>query len=234
MGAVHITATKWEELTKAVMRVKIGAMKPTLIAIPLLCLFYTLTSGSASPRIEQHGTISLLSAFRSMSNNTSSTPEARPVKSVKVTQDYDVRQHSVITAARLDQFLGGVLRDKGYKIIQEARKNKICPITLAAIAMHESTNGTSRVAREKNNVFGIFLKGKLHKFKNVDDSIEFTADLLSRDQYCGGKNYTIGKIQKLYCPVGAKNDPSSLNKHWLGGVLRNMKKLWGESIYVTV
>ena len=207
-------------------------MKAILIAILLLCSLYALSSGSVSPRTEQHNTISLLNAFRDMSGK--SAPEARPVKSVKVTQDYDVRQHSVITAARLDQFLDGVLTGKGHKFIQEARNNNICPIALAAIAMHESANGTSKVAREKNNVFGIFLKGKLHKFKNVDESIEFTADLLSKRQYCGGSNYTIGKIQKIYCPVGAKNDPSSLNKNWLGGVLRNMRKLWGESIYIVI
>ncbi len=180
--------------------------------------------------------ITLLEAFRDMAANIKnkvSPPKAKPVKSISLSKDYDVRQHSVITSGRLDMFLGGVLKNKGQKFIEEARKNNLCPIFFAAICMHESANGESKFSRERNNVFGIFKNGKYHTFNSVDECIEYSAKLLGGKLYSGGKNYTIVRIQQIYCPVGAKNDPRGLNKYWLNGVIDKMKKLWGEKIFVT-
>lgn len=179
--------------------------------------------------------IALLDAFRDMANSVKDAimrPKARPVKEVEVSKNYDVRQYSVITSGRLDQFLGGVLKNKGQKFIEVARQNNICPIFFAAICMHESANGASKFSREKNNVFGIFKNGKYHNFESVDECIEFAGKLLGGRLYVKGGNYTVLKIQKVYCPVGAKNDPQGLNKYWLDGILSKMKKLWGEKVFV--
>lgn len=170
--------------------------------------------------------------------NYSSVPKATEVKFLKIAANYDCRSRSIVMADRLDSQLGGVLADKGQKIIDEARKNNLCPVFLAAVAMHESANGESKCARDKNNTFGIFdSKTRRHKyFTNVDECIEFSARLLGKSKlYCGGNNYTIAAIQKIYCPVGAKNDPNSLNKYWLTGIISKMKKIWKEdSICVAV
>ena len=176
--------------------------------------------------------VKLLDAFREMALNAKRifVPKAKPVKTVSLSKDYNIHNHSIIASGRLDQFLGGVLAGKGEKFLAEARKNNICPIFLVAIAMHESANGKSLFAREKNNVFGIFLKGKYHTFECVDECIEFSAKLLAGRLY--SKNPTIVGVQRIYCPVGAKNDPKSLNKYWLGGVLDKMEKLWGKTIYL--
>lgn len=178
--------------------------------------------------------ITLLEAFREMAASVkkSVSPKARPLKSVSLSKNYDVRQYSVISSARLDMFLGGVLKNKGEKFIEEARKNNLCPIFFVAICMHESANGESKFSRERNNVFGIFKNGKYHTFESVDECIEFSAKLLGGKLYSGGSNYTILKIQQIYCPVGAKNDPQKLNKYWLLGILNNMKRIWGEKIFV--
>lgn len=180
--------------------------------------------------------IALLDAFRDMANSVKDAivrPKARPVKVVKISPSYDVRQHSIVTGSRLNDVLGGVLKNKGDKFVQEARKNNLCPIFFAAICMHESANGASKFSREKNNVFGIFKNGKYHTFESVDECIEFSAKLLGTSKlYAGGKNFTVLGIQKVYCPVGAKNDPQGLNKHWLGGVLDKMTKIWGTELYV--
>lgn len=175
---------------------------------------------------------SLLEAFRSMAAKTKAvfSPKASPVKAVPLSKHYSIHNHSVVTAARLDMFLRGVLSGKGSVLIREARKNNICPLFLSAIAIHESANGKSLFARTKNNVFGIYLKGKYHSFSSVDECIGFTAKLLNGRIY--SKNPTVGGVQRIYCPVGAKNDPKSLNKYWLDGVLSKMKMLWGETIYV--
>lgn len=183
--------------------------------------------------------ISLLDAFRGMASKmhqsiSSKILKAQPVKMVSVTENYDVRQHSVITAARLNMFLKGVLRDKGGLFIRVARDNNICPIVLAAIAMHESADGKSKFAYDRNNVFGIYLRGKYHYFNSVEECVEYTGKLLGGKLYCGGRNYTVKKIQQIYCPVGANNDPRGINKYWLSGVLNKMKILWGAEIFVVI
>ena len=179
---------------------------------------------------------SLINVFKNLTSKIKSSvaPKAKPVKSITISSNYDVRQHSVITSGRLDMFLGGVLKNKGSLFIEVARKNNICPITFAAIAMHESANGNSKFARERNNVFGIYLKGKYHYFDSVEECIEYSGKLLGGKLYCGGRNYTIKKIQQIYCPVGANNDPRGINKYWLSGVLNKMKTLWGEEIFVVI
>lgn len=206
-------------------------------------VFITIAFAASSPRassqvqeepVEQK--ISLVQAFKNMVSKIkgSIVHKARPVKSIALSSNYDVRQHSVIASGRLDMFLGGVLKNKGSLLIEVARKNNICPITFAAIAMHESANGNSKFARERNNVFGIYLKGKYHYFDSVEECIEYSGKLLGGKLYCGGRNYTIKKIQQIYCPVGANNDPRGINKYWLSGVLNKMKTLWGEEIFVVI
>ena len=181
----------------------------------------------------------LLEVFREMASNAYNAvnpPKAQQVKAVEISANYDCRSWSIVTAGGLNEELGGVLSGKGDLILKEARKNDLCPIFFAAVAMHESANGKSKCAREKNNTFGIFdAKTGRHKaFNSVNECIEFSAKLLGKSKlYCGGKNFTIAKIQKIYCPVGAKNDPSSLNQYWMNGVIASMKKIWNEkTIYV--
>lgn len=209
----------------------------------LACLGLTIHLSYAETtkaKAEQKKSFKLIDAFKSMAGEVKKVfaPKAKPLKqtrAVKVSSSYDVRQHSIITSHRLNDVLGGVLKGKGQKFIDEARKNNLCPIFFAAICMHESANGQSKFSREKNNIFGIFKNGKYHSFDSVDECIEFAAKLLGRSKlYAGGKAVTVGAIQKVYCPVGAKNDPKGLNIYWLEGVLSKMKKIWGESVYVTI
>ena len=191
-------------------------------------------------KIEKKKSFKLIDAFKSMAGEVQKvfTPKARPlsqVKVVKVSNSYDVRQHSIITGSRLNDVFGGVLKGKGDKFVSEARKNNLCPIFFAAICMHESANGNSKFSREKNNVFGIFKNGKYHSFNSVDECIEFAAKLLGMSKlYAGGKNWTILGIQKVYCPVGAKNDPKGLNGYWLHGVQDKMIRIWGKELMVKI
>jgi hypothetical protein len=184
-------------------------------------------------RAQTNEKISLVDAFRLMAANTKNVfaPKARPVHVVSLTKDYNIHNYSVIASGRLDAFFQGVLSGKGQKFIEEARKNNICPLFLAAIAMHESANGKSLIARTKNNVFGIYLNKKYHSFRSVDECIEYAAKLLAGKIY--RKNPTIAGVQKIYCPVGAANDPKGINKYWLSGVMSKMRLFWGENIYVT-
>ena len=125
------------------------------------------------------------------------------------------------------------MKGKGQKLIDEARKNNLCPIFFAAVCAHESDIGKSYLSRQNNNVFGTFIKGKYHTFESVDKSIEYAAKSLGRSKlYAGGDNFTILGIQQTYCPVGAGNDPKGINKYWLGGVMDWMARIWGKEVHI--
>ncbi len=206
------------------------------LTLTIIAIFAATIPFAYAETMKEKKSFKLIDAFREMASGVKKifAPKVKPVKSVIVTQSYDVRQHSIINDNRLNVLLGGVLKGKGQKFIDEARKNDLCPIFFAAICMHESANGTSKFSREKNNVFGIFKNGKYHTFENVDECIEYTAKLLGKSKlYAGGKNFTIVGIQRVYCPVGAANDPKSLNKFWLQGVIDKMVKIWGREVLVT-
>ncbi len=149
-----------------------------------------------------------------------------------VTPDFDVRTMHEVSGDKLDKILGGVLRGKGHVFVEAGRKHGVSPIFLASIAIHESGNGTSDAARDKrHNPVGALVEGKYHRsFDCVEDAIEFMANSLENSShYLRRGNYTVGQIQKVYCPVGAKNDPKGLNKHWLGGVVDWMNKICAQA-----
>ena len=109
--------------------------------------------------------------------------------------------------------------------IDAARENGLDPRALAAIAMHETGNGLSKAFREKNNAMGVSDSSGPKTMSSVRDSIFAQARSLARPGgYYNGKS-TIDEIAGIYAPVGAANDPTSLNQYWAGGVLANYAKL---------
>lgn len=144
----------------------------------------------------------------------------------QVDSSFDVTTEHIVTEDSLNQCLGGVLEGKGAVFLEACEKYRVSPAFIAAIAMHESGNGTSRYAREYNNVAGILTGSKPRKFASVDDCINFTAKLIGTyPPYVKKGKKTVGEIQTVYCPVGAKNDPRGLNKHWTTGVVNSMNRI---------
>jgi hypothetical protein len=158
------------------------------------------------------------------------TPSVAEVREQPISASYNVKNPAVIQSSVLDRVLGGVLKGKGRFIMSECRRAGICPVFVAAVLTHESDNGKSKFAKEKNNVAGIYDgKNKRYRsFGSVDQSITFTVNLLAGKLYAGGKRKSIKSIQQLYCPVGASNDPKGINCHWLGGVQEWMQRLSGQ------
>lgn len=158
----------------------------------------------------------------------------QPTVVQKVSLDYNVSKRAIVTDAVLEAKMSGVLKGFGQYIIEQCRKQGICPVFATAVMMHESANGTSKFAKDKNNVAGIY-DGKNKKYVEFDDvqqCIAFTIELLSNDSYAGKKRQTLSAIQKRYCPVGAANDPKGINDQWAGGVQHWMKVLVGSgSVY---
>lgn len=144
-----------------------------------------------------------------------------------VSANYDVSKRAVISSVHIEPKLDGKLKGFGQYIVEQCRQAHICPLFVTAVMQHESDNGTSRIANKYNNVAGIMTVAGPAVFADVQSCIDFTIKLLSNDSYAGKTRKTIAKIQARYCPVGAANDPTSLNKHWLGGVQNWMQRTLG-------
>ncbi len=118
---------------------------------------------------------------------------------------------------KLNSTLKGKLRNLGETFIEAGRQHNINPNLLASIAMHESGNGTSRATNEKNNIAGMMGKNGLRQYGSVEESIFDMARNLRKNYLDKGVD-TIAKIGAKYAPVGADNDPTGLNNHWVKGV----------------
>jgi beta-N-acetylglucosaminidase len=124
-----------------------------------------------------------------------------------------------LSAESLDQVLGGKLTGMGEVFIQAGKKYNIDPALLTAIAQHETGNGKSKAAIEKNNIAGMMGKNGLRSYGSVEESIMDMARNLSKN-YLGQGLDTISKIGAKYAPIGAGNDPTGLNNYWVRGVTK--------------
>lgn len=124
----------------------------------------------------------------------------------------------------LNQMLEGKLRGTGDIFVRAGKHYNIDPTLLASISIHETGNGKSRAANEKNNVAGMMGAGGLKSYATVEDSIMDMARNLSKNYLNKGLT-TIAQIGAKYAPVGASNDPTGLNNHWVNGVSKYMNKL---------
>jgi hypothetical protein len=116
------------------------------------------------------------------------------------------------------------------KTFEEAgAKYGVAPQILAAIAMHETANGTSSAFRNKNNAMGVSDKSGPIAMASVEESIDKMASLLGKGINEGTGPYanakTIDDIARVYAPPGAGNDPRNLNQFWTRGVSSNLQKL---------
>lgn len=88
---------------------------------------------------------------------------------------------------------------------------------LLAISKHETGRWTSNAFINKNNLGGIMGRDGLKVYNTLDEGIEAFVSLLKRRYFEQGLD-TIEKIQPVYCPLFADNDPYNQNQYWLSGV----------------
>lgn len=110
-----------------------------------------------------------------------------------------------------------------YKIKKTAEQYDIDWKLAVAIARHETGNYTSELFKEKNNIGGIYVNGEFKKFETLNDGIDYFVRLL-KNYYIQKGLDTPEKIQPVYAPIGAKNDPHNLNSHWTS----NVKSIYAE------
>ncbi|MEC1522163.1 glucosaminidase domain-containing protein [Neobacillus niacini] len=130
----------------------------------------------------------------------------------------------------LNAHLKGVLQNTGHFFQEAGKKYNIDPALLAAISIHETGNGTSNAARFKFNVAGMMGKNGLKTYSSIEESIFDMARNL-RQNYLDKGKLTIAQIGAKYAPIGAANDPTQLNNHWVTGVQRYFDTLTTGSNY---
>jgi len=140
-------------------------------------------------------------------------------------------QTAVSTAVFDASRLPSGLQPHAQEFAAAGAKYGVDPKILAAIAMHETGNGTSSAFKNKNNAMGVSDASGPVDTGTVGASIDKMARLLAagvqgKGPYAGKK--TIAEIAKVYAPEGAGNDPKNLNKFWTDGVEGNVTKLGGD------
>ncbi|WP_042355964.1 glucosaminidase domain-containing protein [Bacillus rubiinfantis] len=133
-------------------------------------------------------------------------------------------QFTNVSADQLNEQLGGKLAGNGEIFIQAGKLYNVNPALLAAIAQHETGNGTSRAAMEKNNIAGMMGINGLKSYSSIEESIMDMARNISKN-YLGQGLASIAEIGAKYAPVGASNDPTGLNNHWVNGVSKFFNQL---------
>lgn len=145
------------------------------------------------------------------------TPLQQPVKNVP-SPNLGFQATSLL---QLEANLAGKLSGTAKDFIVAGQKYDLNPHFLAAIAMHETGNGTSRAIQEKNNVAGMMGRNGLRSYATMQESIDAMASNLRRNYLNQGLT-SISQIGAKYAPVGASNDPTGLNNHWVTGVTKKL------------
>ena len=127
---------------------------------------------------------------------------------------------------KLNKFLSdkGVLAGKGKVFMDAQKKYGISAVVLIAICAHESGNGKSNLAKTKNNVGGIRLKGstEFRSFSSVEACIEEMARLL-KDNYVNNSGRSLRQLYQInakYCPASDTTDKTGGNSAWAQRVER--------------
>lgn len=138
--------------------------------------------------------------------------------------DRDITKLYAGEAADLNKCLEGkgVLEGKGEVFIKAQNDYGISAAVLAAICMHESNNGKSNYAKNKNNVGGIRIAGsyEFRNFDTVDDCIEYMAELL-KNYYVNNPGRSLKKLYQInakYCPASDITNKSGNNSQWAKAV----------------
>lgn len=134
------------------------------------------------------------------------------------------------TAADLNKYLKGkgVLEGQGQAFIDAQKRYGISASALVGIAMNESAGGTSKNARQKNNVGGVRVAGST-TFKSYSSVAECISDMARflKSGYVDNSSRSLTKLYQInakYCPTADPTDHDNLNALWA----RNVNKYASE------
>ncbi|SFX75294.1 Mannosyl-glycoprotein endo-beta-N-acetylglucosaminidase [Thermoactinomyces sp. DSM 45891] len=137
---------------------------------------------------------------------------------------------TIISAQELNQKLQGkgVFEGKADAFIAAGQRHGVDPVLVVAIAFHETGQGSSKAVKSRNNPGGLMGKGGLMSFSSLDEGIDKMTSNLYRLYIKEGLT-TPETIGPKYAPIGAANDPTSLNRHWVPSVSKYIGELGGLS-----
>ena len=102
-------------------------------------------------------------------------------------------------------------------------------ILVVAISKHETGNWTSNLYKNNNNFGGIYnsKEQKFYSYESNDKGLQTFVKLL-KNNYFGKGLDTIEEIGAKYCPIGASNDPTGVNQHWVPKVTQYYNNYLGK------
>lgn len=141
-----------------------------------------------------------------------------------------------VTAEQLNAVLKNKLAGSGAYWVGYGNIYKINPGLCAAIAYHETGNGSSSQINKYNNPGGLRSggdagsytgsNGTFAKFSCLQEGIRTKVSLLSRN-YVGKGLVTLAQIGAKYAPTSDPKDKAGLNNGWAAGVRSAYKKIFG-------
>ena len=114
--------------------------------------------------------------------------------------------------------LNNIERDIYNKAIESGMTHEQA-ILVISISKHETGKWTSNAFKNKNNFGGIMGANGLKIYNTYNDGLTGYLNLLKNRYFDKGLD-TIEKIGAVYCPVGASNDPTGVNVHWIPNVTK--------------
>ena len=123
--------------------------------------------------------------------------------------------------------LRGRLAHHGESFYIASKLYNVNPFLMAAICIHETANGTSKLINTHNNAGGLF-DGQFIRYRTVEESIFDMARRLKR-YYIDMGLTDIESIGRKYCPIGADNDPTGINVHWVPNVTRLYNNIYNQT-----
>lgn len=137
----------------------------------------------------------------------------------------DVRKSSGVTPQFIDEKLKGTqMEGLGEAFVRAEKEHGVNALFLTGLAIHESAYGNSRIAKDKNNLFGFQAYdaspyASARTFSSYEDSIDVVAAYLSRAYLTPGGTYYNGfgieDIGKRYA-----TDPN-----WANAIKSHMTRL---------
>ena len=120
-------------------------------------------------------------------------------------------------SAKLDRSLGGILAGHGKTIASHSLEVGVDPYIVTAIMMHETGNGTSRIANNCYNFGGQkgYGCGAYKRYATVDEGLKGIIDNLYKNYYAYGLT-TVESIGRKYAE--SSNWPAKIN--WYIGNIR--------------
>ena len=147
-----------------------------------------------------------------------SKEEADEVAKLNDTEQKDVEEYN----CTMKHEIACKIENKAVKIGMTKEQAKMS----VSISAWETGRWTSSAYHSKNNVGGMMCNSGLINYSSLDEGIEAFLINLKKNYFDIGLD-TFDKIQKKYCPIGAKNDPTGLNKNWLNGVNKMYEEFGG-------